>query len=139
MDRTDTGKTSPTRTVLRNPRIGFIGKGKLTPKETGIIWYIGRCIARLGHTVVLVDAGAGATALREGMEVEGGRLDKVTEKVIESSNHTLIYPDKPLLERLKKAYEDIETRDDVVIISNIDGWYDAVKQVLTDKGITHPD
>lgn len=132
--------TEPVRR-LRNPRIGFIGKGTLTPKETGVIWYIGRCIARLGHTLVLVPAKGAATAMREGAEVEEGTLETLKEGVIESADHTLIYPDAPLLKKLEEKYIDLHTRTDVAVITqdNLDEWYNAVREVVTEKGLPLPD
>ncbi len=143
MDGTDTGKPSGTATVrrLRNPRIGFIGRGSLTPQETGIIWYIGRCIARLGHTLVYVEAPGAATAIKEGVVSEDGKLDPVKAGVIESANHTLIYPDPQLTVKLKLRYPDLETRPDVVIIrqDELHEWYEAVRTILSSRGIPLPD
>jgi hypothetical protein len=143
MDETNTGESSGTAIVrrLRNPRIGFIGRASLTPQETGIIWYIGRCIARLGHTIVFVEAKGAATALKEGVVSEEGKLDILETGVIESADHTLIYPDPQLLERLKKKYPDITTRTDVAIIRSdqLNEWYEAVRTILSEKGIPLPD
>ena len=120
--------------------IGFIGKGTVNPKEAGLLWYIGRCIAIIGHTVILVPAKGAADSLREGVKVEGGSLKELTTGVIEEADHTLIYPDAPLLARLKKKYDDIETRDDVLIIqeNQLDEWHDAVQTRLIELGFQPP-
>jgi hypothetical protein len=140
MDRPETGTTKSART-LRTKRIGFIGKGTLTPKETGLIWYIARCVTRLGHTVVLAQAPGVSKAVEEGVVFEGGGLDIVLTGVIEASDHTMIYPDSILLDRLKVKYSDILTREDVAIITedNLDEWYDAVRTILSNRGVALPD
>jgi hypothetical protein len=140
MDRTDTGAAKPAGT-LRPRRIGFIGKGTLTPKETGLVWYIARCVAKLGHTVVLAKAAGVAKAVEEGVGYEAGSLEVVRTGVIEASDHTMIYPDSPLLIKLKARYPDIETRTDVAIIteSNLDEWYDAVRTILTERKVALPE
>lgn len=125
---------------LINPRIGIIGRANLTPKETGVIWYIGRCLARLGHTAIIVPAKGTANTIKEGVETEEGKLEFLDTGVIESSDHTMLYPDPPLLERLRLKYPDLDTRTDVVLITedNLDEWYDAVRQVMRDKGLELP-
>lgn len=121
-------------------KIGFIGKANITPHEAGLLWYIGRCIAALGHEVLLVPAKGAANALREGVEIEGGRLTLLTTGTVEQADHTHIYPDAPLLEKLKKKYPDIEDRPDVLIIprDRLDEWYEAVRTVLVERGVTPP-
>lgn len=146
MDKSRKRGAAPTELVrgrggLVNPRIGIIGRATLTPKETGVLWYIGRCLARLGHTTVVVPAQGTADAIREGVKVEEGSLAELPKGVIENSDRTLIYPDAALLERLQKAYPDLATRKDVVVITedNLDEWYDAVRQVMLDKGLALPE
>lgn len=140
MDRPDTGTEKPART-LRNPRIGFIGKAAITEEEEIALFYIGRCIARLGHVVVITDAKGATTALKEGVEVEEGSLDIVQKDIIEKSNHTLIYPTPHLLERLRERYPDIENRKDVAIIysDELNDWVSAVVTILASKNIPTPD
>jgi hypothetical protein len=130
-----------TEPVRRRRRIGFIGTGQVTPKEAGLLWYIGRCIVVLGHEVVLVPAKGAATALREGVEAQGGTVTPLASDTIGNADHTQIYADPPLLEKLKQKYEDLETRSDVIIIprARLDEWYDAVRQVIAERGLTPPE
>ena len=139
MDRTPNRDAEPTRTVRK--RIGFIGRGDIDTRETGLIWYIGRCFATLGKTVVLVPAKGAAAALKEGVEREGGRLEELTSGVIESADFTFIYPDQRLLSQLKRKYTDIEKRSDVLIIpqDHLDLWYTALQSVIGEKGLVAPE
>jgi hypothetical protein len=142
MDRTDTSSEKPARTVRnwKQKRIGFVGKGVLTPKETGIIWYIGRCIAKLGHTVIIAKAQGATGALRDGVEREGGSLETVTSGIIEASDHTWIYPDPQLTAKMKMKYPDLLERDDVIIITEeqLDEWYESVRTVLLERNVALP-
>ncbi len=89
----------------------------------------------------MVPAPGAATALREGVEAQGGFVKSVDSDTIGNADHTQIYADTPLLEKLKQKYEDLETRDDVVIIprARLDEWYDAVIQVIRERGLTPPE
>jgi hypothetical protein len=138
----------PTGTVARHagraqPKsraIGFIGKGSLTDYETACLQYIGKCIARLGHTLIIVPAIGAATALRVGMEEQEGEVREVKEGTIDLADHTLVYPTPQLLSALKVKYPDLLDRDDVVIIAEgqLDEWVDAMKAILRDYQITPP-
>jgi hypothetical protein len=121
--------TAPTVGQRPQPRkLGVIGKGSLTPYEEEGIRYIGRCIAVLGHTLVIAEAPGVAAAVRGGVEVEGGEVLLVPNRVIEQSDLTLVYADSPLLTRLRSAYPDLDTR--VTMIDNIDRWLDAIKTIF---------
>lgn len=141
MDELDRGQTASADSLARqprHPRIGAIGKGTLTEYETAIFWHIGKAIAKLGHTLVIVPAPGVATALRKGVEVEEGLLDILREGVVEQSDQTLLFPDPKLLLKLKTKYPDIETRDNVLIITEdqLDQFYGAIRTILEEKGIT---
>lgn len=140
MDRPDRGQEAATGSLPIPRRVGFIGKGDIEPYDIAQLWYIGRCIAKLGHTLVIVPADGAANAIRRGVEAEGGAIEALDSGVIESSAHTLIYPDTRLLERLRTRYPDIEERKNVTIIreGQLDGWFDAMKVILTERGINLP-
>lgn len=128
---------------VRRPRprnIGIIGKAKLSAKETVIFHEIGRCIAALGHTLVTIPAEGTASALREGVEREEGEVITLASGIIEAAEHTFIYPDPQLLNRLKQKYNDIEERDDVTILTpaTLPQWYNAVRTVVSETGIPLP-
>jgi hypothetical protein len=89
----------------------------------------------MGHTTVIAKAGGATAALREGVKLEGGKLDELQSGVIEASDHIWIYPDTPLLTRLTIAYPDLATRENVLIIKHdqLDEWYDAVRNITLEK------
>lgn len=128
------------RTKPKSKLIGFIGKGDITDYEAACLTYIGKCIARLGHTLLSVPAKGSETALRVGVEAQGGAVRSIAAGVLDAAERTLLYPDPQLTERLKQAYPDIEDRDDVVFIheGQLDEWVDAMKQILDEYGINRP-
>lgn len=142
MDEPD-GGISTAGTVDRRPehrRIGFIGKPNITDFEAASLTYIGQCLARLGHTLVIVPAKGAVTALRVGVEAQGGSVQEVQRGVLDTSDRTLLYPDPPLLQRLEKAYPDLHTRKDLAIINDheLDEWVDVMKEILTEYNIERP-
>lgn len=140
------GGAAATRTVGRgsgrpHPKtIGFVGKGEITDYEQACLFYIGRCLALMGHSLLTVPAPGSETALRGGVEREGGTVSHVPTGVLDIADRTLLYPDPHLTSRLSSAYPDIGTRDDVVFISEaeLDHWVDAMKSILRDYGINRP-
>lgn len=137
MDRTSLSGSGPTHPVRR---IGFVGTGELDPYEEGVLYHIGRCIARLGHTIVTTNENKGNVSLRKGVKREKGLVDTIETGVIESSDHTLIYSNDNLHQRLKEKYEDLEERNDVLLLTskNIDEWHDAVIETLKERGVDIP-
>jgi hypothetical protein len=79
--------------------------------------------------------------VKKGYELQGGTTELVAGNTIEQSDHTQIYADDILLQRLKTKYNDLETRKDVVIIprARLDEWYSAVQQVMLERGLTPPE
>lgn len=120
--------TGPVGKLPQPRRLGVIGKASLTDYEEAGITYIGRCIAKLGHTLVIAEAPGVATAVKVGVEVEGGKVLVVPSGVIEASDLTLVYPDPPLLTRLSSKYPDLSSR--ATIIDDIDRWLDAIKTIF---------
>jgi hypothetical protein len=120
--------------------IGFIGKAVITDYEAAALRYIGRCLAALGHTLVIAPARGAATALREGVEEQGGEVRTVEAGVLAVADRTLLYPDTQLSDRLSAAYPDIGEREDVVFIraDQLDEWVDAMKDTLDGYGIARP-
>lgn len=60
----------------------------------------------------------------------GGKLDEISERVIENANFTWLYLDPPLLKRLTKAY-DLNRQDILIIPSDqLVEWADAVSSLL---------
>lgn len=144
MDRTHRGSSTTANPVAQRPQprsIGFVGKTNITDYQAAILTYIGRCIAALGHTLVIVPAKGSATALREGVELQGGKVRTLEAGVLEVADRTLLYPDPPLLARLEHTYKDLRARHDVAIIEDdnaLDGWLIAMKRILTKFGIDLP-
>lgn len=128
------------RPGLRNPVIGIIGKRTLTSRERQALIYIGRCIARLGHTLTLAPSPGVADTVREGFEAEGGTVIPVDHGVIDTADHTLVYPDKRLLTRLQAAYPDLEAKDNVLVVTanQLDEWVTAVNKTMANKGMPLP-
>jgi hypothetical protein len=138
-------KSAPPATPdpVRRPQhklIGFIGRRLISDYEAASLTYIGRCIAALGHTLVIVPAPGAAAALREGVEAQGGEVRTLEAGVLEVADRTLLYPDPKLTERLRAAYPDIDERENVVFIEErqLDEWVDAMKSILSDYGIARP-
>lgn len=132
--------TAP-RPVGRKPLlVGFIGKPDITEYEAASLTYIGRCIAALNHTLIIVPAKGAADALRKGVEEQGGEVRTVTAGVLDVADRILLYPDPRLTERLREAYPDIDQRENVVFIEadQLDEWADAMKTILDERGIKRP-
>ena len=132
MDKSRNGQKAPARPVgrLRNPRIGFIGKGTITEEEAKALHTSGAIAGPLGHVVVLIPGTAASNVVREGVLSVGGKLAEVRKNVIEQANHTMLYPDAPLLERLKKKY-DLEKQNVTVIEPDqLVEWADALVALL---------
>lgn len=120
--------------------VGFVGKPDITEYEAACLIYIGRCIQQLGHTLVIVPAPGAASALREGVEAQGGEVRIIEAGVLDVADRTLLYPDPTLLKRLERAYKDLHERENVVIIKDdqLPEWVDAMKTICDDYGIERP-
>lgn len=118
-------------------RIGFVGRNTITEDEGDILRNIGRYIARFGHTLVIAPTIGSVNAVREGVVSEGGRIEEVTAGVLDASDHSLLYPDPQLLQRMRERYPDIETnpRYSIITPDNLVEWYDAISTVAREKGI----
>lgn len=148
MARSRNRQVKPTGTVARaepkplpkSKRIGIIGKANLSSYEEASLQFIGKCLAKLGHELVIVPAPGTATAVRVGVELQGGSVKTLDAGVLSVADRTLLYPDPRLTERLEQTNPDIHQRDDVVFIkeSELDEWVDAMKSILTDHGIPRP-
>lgn len=143
MARPRRGQEQPAGTVARRPAaklIGIIGKPDLSDYEAASLTYIGRCIAALGHTLVIVPAAGTATAVRVGVEKQGGEVRELEAGVLAVADRILLYPDPRLTERLRATYPDIDQRENVVFIAEhqLDEWVDAMKAILDDYGIPRP-
>jgi hypothetical protein len=121
-------------------RIGFIGLAQPTSEEARILRYIGRCIAKLGHTLVTTEAQGAAHEMREGFRAEGGALVSVDKGVIEASDHTHIFPSQSIEERIRQQYPDIDDRDNILLLrrDQLYEWRNAIEEVLKDRGVTRP-
>ena len=133
---------APAHVVARpTPRlIGFIGRATVTDFEASCLRYIGRCIAQLGHRLIIVPAAGATHAVREGVEVQGGEVREIEAGVLDVADRTLLYPDPTLLARLERAYKDLHEKENIAIISEDDlpGWVTALKIVCNDYGIEQP-
>ena len=142
MDRPESRQAAPARPVPRpNPRkIGFIGKSSITAYEAACLEYIGKCLAQIGHSLVLVPAKGSAAAMRVGVEAREGKVHEVQSGVLDQADRILIYPDTRLFQRLEQTYPDITERENVVFIypNQLDEWVRAMKEILNDYGIALP-
>lgn len=137
MDRTDDQLESRKPT----PRtVGIIGKRSLNPREKAQLRYVGRCIARLGHTLGHIPTKGASEAVVKGVEVEGGATRVLDGKIIETVDRTVIYPDDRLLARLLHAYPDLTVRDDVMLIydGQLPELVNALNTILTERHIALP-
>lgn len=130
----------PTRR-RRNDLIGIIGRSVLNTEEKAAFIFIGRSIARLGRTLAYIPSKGVADKVREGVEMEGGKTLVLERDVIGTADHTLIYPDQRLLSRLRTSYPNLEAQVDVGIIEErlLPEWLDAVRDVLDEHGLEHPE
>lgn len=142
MDRTRRRQkaTAPTVRGLRNPRIGFIGKGKVTASEKGNLFHIGQCVAAIGHTTVIIPTPGATDALREGVKAQGGRLDEIEQGIIENADHTWVYADIPLIARLEEKYKDLGGMTNILIIHEhqLDEWVEAIHTRMRELAIPIP-
>ena len=126
----------------RETRIGFIGRADITEEERTDLIFVGRCIARWGHTYVSVQAQGAEAAVREGVEIEGGQVESLQTGVLETANQTLLYPDTRLLVRLRNKYKDLRQREgkSVTVLERGQlGWFvNAVKEVFEEEGLEIP-
>ncbi len=141
MDRPSGGSSSPARRSPRNRTIGIIGKSTLTDEEKATLTFVGRAIARLGHKLALVPAKGTADRVREGFESEGGETVVLERDVIGQADHTLIYPDRRLLTRLRATYPDLNERTDVLVIreDQLEEWKWAVITTLEERNVPVPE
>jgi hypothetical protein len=125
---------------LRNPVIGIIGKRVINTRERAALRYIGRCAALLGHTLAFIPSKGVADAVREGAELEGGKLLVLEHDVIGTANHTLVYPDRRLHSRLLAAYPNLEAMTNVLVLreDQLDEWVEAVNETMKDRGVPRP-
>lgn len=137
---TSASPTEPQRTWTIK-KVGFIGTDLATKTEKRQLHFIGRCIARLGHSIITTNTAGSVSALREGVLVEGGDALDVEAGVIDQSDHTLVFADERLLSRLHERYPDLHERSDVVIIEKhqLLEWVDAMSSLLIERGIAEPD
>lgn len=143
MDGTEVRQDAPAGTLDQRPQsrlIGFVGKGTVTDYEAASLRFIGQSIALLGHTLILVPSKGAADQIREGFELQGGMVRTLEAGVLDVADRTLLYPDPPLLRRLKTAYPDLDNMKNAVIIheDQIDLWVDAMKEILDDYSIPRP-
>lgn len=117
-------------------KIGFIGKRVVNNQEKEVLKYIGACLAKLGHTYVSVPTKGAEYAIRRGVGGEDGKNIAVDSNTIEASDYTFIYADPPLLKRLIAKYPDLETREDIVILPNLEVWVKGAQEVMRARKIT---
>lgn len=141
MDGPGDGPSRPARRSPRNRTIGIVGKSVLTDEEKATLTFVGRAIARLGHKLAFVPAKGTADRVREGFESEGGETVVLERDVIGQADHTLVYPDKRLLTRLRTTYPDLTTRADVLVIreDQLEEWKDAVVTTMNERNVPIPE
>lgn len=140
MDKPRRRQKAPTRPVPRPRLIGFIGAASITDYEAQALKYIGRCLAVIGHTLLIATEAGAAGAVREGVGMQGGKVRIIEAGVIETADRTLLYPDTRLLERVEHTHKDLYERDDVVVIypHQLDEFLTATKETVTDYGLDLP-
>lgn len=128
------------RPGLAFPRIGIIGKTTLTEDEIEDLTYLGRCIARLGHTLVSIPTPGTETVVREGMKAEGGVTVELETDVLGNADHTLVYADDRLLRRLLNVYPSLREMSNVTVLHEglLVKWVVAVERVLDEKNLGTP-
>lgn len=139
MDRPDDREVR-TRTGATPRLIGIIGKTVLNDQEKASLRWIGRAIARLGHHLAYIPAKGTSDQLREGVEAENGETQRLDTQIIETADHTLIYPDQRLLSRLRNSYPNLDNEENVSVIDppELPLWIKAIEALLNERGITSP-
>ena len=144
MDRPKRRTTGPTEPVARGERtpkrIGFVGASTITDAEAATLVKIGRAIARLGHVLVSAPAEGATAKVREGVEIEKGEIVDLSGGVLETADHTLLYPSPKLLERMRAKYPDMEQTHKVTILQphQLEKFWGAMQQIMAEQGIDIP-
>ena len=144
MDRTAKRSRPAAQPVGRRPRdhqrIGFVGRSEVSDAEAKTLRFIGRGIAILGHTFVSVPSEGATAKVREGVEVEKGQIVDLQNGVLETADHTLLYPSPKLLLRLKERYPNIENDRRVTILQRhqLELFWEAMKTIMAEQGIEAP-
>lgn len=119
-------------------RIGFIGNKVINSAERAKIEYIGTGLALLGHTLIFVPTKGATAAIMKGVGRAYGKSVELAAHIIEHSETTFIYGNPRLLGAIKQVYPDLETRNDVIIIQDLDTFVEGIQQVLRDKDLKLP-
>ena len=101
----------------------------------------GRVIARANKELVIVPAEGTAEAVRVGSLVEDGKIRIIEKGVIANSDHTFVYADQRLMDRLIAIDKDIAKRGNVTLLTTpieIELWLDSARRVLEERGIEFP-
>jgi hypothetical protein len=140
MDESRSGQEAATSPVPKPRLIGFIGRATVTDYETAALTYIGKCIATIGHALLVTTRTGAAGAVGVGVEAQRGYVKTIPGGIIDVADRTLIYPDLRLLERIENTYKDIYERQDVVIIyeHQLGEWLTAMKDTVTGYGLDLP-
>ena len=121
-------------------RIGFIGRRDISAREAEILVLIGKSLARLGHTLVTIPTEGATARVREGVEAEKGELLDIPSGVLESSDHTLLYPDPHLLQRLRDKYPALETEHKVTVLQphQLETFWSSMRVIMGEQGVPIP-
>ena len=99
-------------------KIGIIGKTTITTRERAQLRYLGRCLARLGHPIVVVPAKGTVDAVREGVKSENGEIVEIDKGVIDTADNTWVLTSRRLLSRLLTVYPDLHDKDNVAVFDS---------------------
>jgi len=113
--------------------IGVIGKKALKRDEKLLLAELGSLVAKLGHQLAIIPTPGVAAQVRAGYELEGLAPVILDQGVIEHSDHTLIYPDKRLLDRLQHNYPALLDMNNVDVIDNLQEWVEATRTLLAER------
>jgi hypothetical protein len=139
-ERLDPAAQPVGRGPREHQRIGFVGRSEVSKAEAQTLRLIGRSIAALGHTLISVPSEGATAFVREGVEVEKGQIIDLQSGVLETADHTLLYPSPKLLLRLKERYPDIETDRRVTILRphQLELFWKAIQTIMAEQSIDIP-
>lgn len=130
MELADSQRTSGN---MINKVIGFIGKAHITPSEKAKLVVLGDYIARMGRTLCISPAQGAASAVESGVIGAEGKVLRETTGILSKSDHTLVYADERLLNRLLEVNPRIKDDTKVSLISSeleLDLWLKSVEGLL---------
>ena len=121
-------------------RIGIVGTLAISKKDKPLFFWLGRALFRLNKELLAIQTKGLVGQVRDGFELEGGSVVQLEGNLVEAADRTYAFVDDKLMKALSNRYQDIENREDIVLIWPKD--YEELRQVVSDimgeRGIPLP-